>query len=64
MDVEQIDLLIQRRPFAEVSMGWYACWCGAAGFKEGPSENWSIEMNEITNEVSNCPQCESSARGF
>jgi Ribosomal RNA adenine dimethylase len=57
MGVEVVNLLIQRLSFAEVGMGWYACICGGTGFKEGPAENWSLEMDRITNEVSNCPQC-------
>lgn len=63
MDVEEIDLLAQRLSFAEMSMGWYACWCGATGFKEGPVEKWSIEKDGITNEVSSCPRCDLSAWG-
>jgi hypothetical protein len=57
MDVEEIDLLVQRRPFGDTGMGWYACSCGATGFKEGPVEHWSVEMDRRINEVSNCPLC-------
>ncbi len=57
MDVEEVNLVIQCPSFTNVSMGWYACRCGATGFKEGPAEHWSIEMDGITNEVSDCPQC-------
>lgn len=57
MDVEVVDLQAQRKPFAEMDMGWYACLCGKTGFKEGPAEHWSLELDTITNEVSNCPQC-------
>ncbi len=57
MDVEEIDLFARRRPFAEIGMGWYACLCGGIGFKEGPAEHWSMEMDRITNEVSDCPRC-------
>jgi hypothetical protein len=57
MGVEVVHLLTQRLSFAEASMGWYACLCGGTGFKEGPAEQWSFEMDRITNEVSNCPQC-------
>ena len=57
MDVEVVSLLVQRISFAEVGMGWYACLCGGTGFKEGPVEHWSVEMDRITNEVSSCPHC-------
>ncbi|HSK86964.1 MAG TPA: methyltransferase domain-containing protein [Anaerolineales bacterium] len=57
MDVEVINLLAQRSSFAESDMGWYACLCGGIGFKEGLAEHWSLEMDRITNEVSDCPQC-------
>jgi hypothetical protein len=57
MSVESVDLLAERVSFDAAGMGWYACLCGAAGFKQGPAQEWSIEMDRITNEVSNCPQC-------
>jgi hypothetical protein len=57
MDVEMVNLLVQRKPFTDSGMGWYACICGGTGFKEGPAEHWSLEMDRITNEVSDCPQC-------
>lgn len=60
MDVEEIDLCAPRRSFAEIDMGWYTCLCGRTGFKEGPVEYWSMEMDRITNEVSDCPQCQGS----
>lgn len=58
MDVETVDLQVERRSFAEVGMGWYACLCGGTGFKEGPAEQWTPEMDNIVHEVSGCPQCE------
>ena len=57
MDVETVNLLVQRKPFMDAGMGWYACICGGTGFKEGPAEHWSAEMDRIVHEVSNCPQC-------
>jgi hypothetical protein len=57
MAVEEVNLFAQRRSFTEAGMGWYACLCGGTGFKEGPAEQWSFEMDRITNEVSGCPQC-------
>ena len=57
MDVEAMDLMVQRQPFTDAGMGWYACICGGTGFKEGPAEHWTLEMDQIVNEVSSCPQC-------
>jgi len=57
MDVETVNLLVQRKPLTDLGMGWYACICGGTGFKEGPAEHWSPKMDQITNEVSSCPQC-------
>ena len=57
MDVEVLDLLVERKLFSEADTGWYACICGRTGFKEGPAERWTLEMDRITNEVSNCPRC-------
>ena len=57
MHVEMINLLVQRKTFADAGMGWYACCCGGTGFKEGPVEHWTLEMDAITNEVAGCPQC-------
>ncbi len=57
MDVEEVDLLAQRQPFVEAAMGWYACRCGRAGFKEGPVEHWSMEMDRRIHEVSDCACC-------
>jgi SAM-dependent methyltransferase len=57
MHVEIVDLLVQRKAFMEINMGWYACICGGTGFKEGPAEHWSPEMDNIVHEVSICPQC-------
>jgi len=57
MHMEVIDLLVERKSFYEIPMGWYACICRGRGFKEGPVEHWSPEMDVITVEVSSCPQC-------
>ena len=57
MNVEMLDLLVQRKPFIDAGMGWYACMCGRTGFKEGPVEHWTPEMDTITTEVAGCPQC-------
>lgn len=57
MDVETVNLLAQRKPITDAGMGWYACICGGTGFKEGPAEHWSLEMDQIITEVFGCPQC-------
>ncbi|HEX7234594.1 MAG TPA: class I SAM-dependent methyltransferase [Nitrosospira sp.] len=60
MDVEMVNLLVQRKPLTETAMGWYACICGGIGFKEGSAENWTQEMDQVINEVYSCPKCSSS----
>lgn len=57
MGVETVDLVSPPVAFADLAMGWYACACGATGFKEGPVESWSLELDRITHEVSGCPHC-------
>jgi hypothetical protein len=58
MSVEAVDLLTERISFYEFDIGWYACLCGATGFKAGPAEQWSNEMDKKMHEVVDCPQCE------
>lgn len=60
MDVEMVNLLVERKPFTGTGMGWYACICGGTGFKEGPAEHWTLQLDSFINEVSNCPQCMSN----
>ena len=57
MSVETIDLLAPRISFEQVKIGWYACWCGAVGFKSGPVELLTPEVNAIIHEVIDCPDC-------
>ena len=57
LDVEEINLQTQGTSFNRIVMGWYACSCGSTGFKTGPVEQWSNEMDQITHEVMDCPQC-------
>jgi hypothetical protein len=57
MHVESINLPVRRKSFADEGMGWYACICGVTGFKEGPVEYWTLEMDAITHEVASCPHC-------
>lgn len=62
MGVEVVDLSAMRIPFAEFSLGWYACWCGQVGFKPGPVEQLSSELIQFTQEVLDCPQCKNNRR--
>jgi SAM-dependent methyltransferase len=56
-DPEEIDLTCKRSPYERFGMGWYACWCGATGFKEGPVEKISPELMEVVSELRDCPEC-------
>lgn len=57
MGVECISLQEQGVSFAQVELGWYACWCGSAGFKSGPADKFLPELDAVTFEVINCPEC-------
>lgn len=57
MGVEVIDLQAARLPYQQLSMGWYVCWCGAAGFKAGPPEELTASQAAMVFEVADCPQC-------
>jgi hypothetical protein len=57
MDVETIALQASRKKFEKVKIGWYACWCGAVGFKNGSAELLTPETNAIIHEVIDCPAC-------
>ena len=57
MNVEVVDLHAARIPFENVELGWYACWCGAVGFKSGAPEQISPETQTIIHEVIDCPNC-------
>ena len=57
MAVETVALQTLRIKFEQVKIGWYACWCGAVGFKNGPAELLTPETNAIIHEVIDCPNC-------
>jgi len=57
MNVEVVDLQAARIPFEDVELGWYACWCGAVGFKPGAPEQISPETQAMIHEVIDCPNC-------
>lgn len=58
MSVEMIDLQAPRMRFDAVPAGWYACMCGAVGFKEPAS--WGFPLTETAHEVFDCPRCRAS----
>ena len=57
MGVETIDLQAARLLYAELELGWYACWCGTAGFKSGPEEKLTEAVSMTVQEVIACPKC-------
>ena len=57
MDVECIHLDGPRKKFSRLELGWYACWCGQTGFKSGPVEKITPELDAIIYEVVDCPNC-------
>ena len=54
---EIIDLQAGRLRFSELILGWYACICGAVGFKSGPIELLTLDVENTVFEVENCPAC-------
>lgn len=54
---EVIDLHAGRLQFYELTLGWYACICGAASFKSGPIELLTPDIEATIFEVENCPAC-------
>jgi hypothetical protein len=57
LDVEVVNLLSPRIPFDKVTMGWYACWCGATGFIPGPAERLTPALETSVHEIIDCPDC-------
>lgn len=62
MGVERVLLQERRLPYRDVEMGWYACWCGVVGFKSGPAERLTPELEAVVYEVQDCPQCSNALR--
>lgn len=56
MGVEVVDLG-PAAPFEAAPVGWYACRCGAIGFREGPPEAVDAATLERVFEVEACPAC-------
>lgn len=57
MGVECVRLQIERMAYQALAIGWYACWCGAAGFKPGAIEKYTPELENVVHEVISCPWC-------
>jgi len=62
MGVEQVDLG-PAPAFEAVPLGWYACRCGAVGFREGPPDRIDAAVLERVWEVEGCPACGRAAGG-
>lgn len=55
--IELLDLQAARRRYHEVELGWYACRCGAVGFKPGDVDQLTAEIEAHVFEVVDCPEC-------
>ena len=62
LGVERVPLQEKRLLIDDIEMGWYACWCGAVGFKPGPAEKLTPELLAARYELATCPQCSSALR--
>ena len=62
MDVECIDLTAAPRAYGALRLGWYACRCGATGFRDGPPEQLTAQLADTVFEVDNCPECDDYGR--
>lgn len=61
MGVERIDLDRSALPFMALASGWYACRCGATGFREGPTAKLTLQEIASVTEVATCPTCDKLA---
>lgn len=57
LGVEVVQLPAHRAEYSRLEIGWYACLCGATGFKQGPAEQVDEEVLDKIIEVKNCPNC-------
>lgn len=58
MGVERIDLGAPARPYVDAPPGWYACRCGATGFRVAPVEALTAAVLTEVCEVESCPECQ------
>ncbi len=57
LGIETVWLQTPRRSYQYLDIGWYACWCGEVGFKPGPVERLTWEVEARVHEVLGCPMC-------
>lgn len=57
MGIEVIDLRRARQKYSLLEIGWYACCCGAVGFKPGAVDALDAALAEHIYEVRSCPRC-------
>lgn len=57
MGVECIDLTVAPIPYDDLTIGWYACRCGATGFRPGATSRLTARVAETVVEVDRCPEC-------
>jgi hypothetical protein len=62
LSVECIDLAAAPQPYDELALGWYACRCGATGFRPGPVGRLTAAVAETVTEVDRCPECKDHGR--
>lgn len=57
--LEMVNLDRSPIPYPAAGLGWYACSCGATGFKPGPAEALTPQVESAVHEVIDCPACAS-----
>ena len=57
MGIEEVNLLAKRTNYANLQIGWFACSCGAVGFKTASVELLTAEILDHQYEVFDCPKC-------
>ncbi len=57
LGVECIDLTVAPVPYDDLDIGWYACRCGATGFRPGATGRLTAYVAETVVEVDRCPEC-------
>lgn len=55
--VECIDLTAAAWPYEDLTIGWYACRCGATGFRQGSPGRLTPDIAETVVDVIHCPEC-------
>lgn len=55
--LEVINLQTYRQLYSAIPVGWFACWCGNAGFKADSAEQLMKVRETAVHEVIFCPNC-------